>query len=138
MTTQTRRLATLPAICLAALSILAFSSTADAQWGRDGAVRRPPGTYDRGRAYNPGYSIGYDDGYDKGREDARDRDRFDVRRHSRFRSADHGYSNRFGSRDQYRQFYRRGFSDGYERGYRENIRGRGGRWDDRDPWRRRW
>lgn len=134
MTKQTRNLAKWPAICLAALSILAFSSTADAQWGRDGAVRRPPGNYG-GRHYNPGYDQGVRDGYDKGRDDGRDGDRYDVRKHSRYRSADHGYSGRFGiSRGEYRQSYRDGFENGYARGYREN--GRHGRGNDRGPWRR--
>jgi hypothetical protein len=131
MTTQTRRFAGWPAICLAALSILAFGSTADAQWGRDGAVRRPPGSYG-GRYYNPAYSNGFEDGYDKGREDARDGDRYDVRRHGRYRSADHGYNRRYGPKGQYKQVYRDGFENGYARGYRENMRGRG-RWD-RGPW----
>lgn len=139
MTKQTRHWAQWPAICLAALSILAFSSTADAQWGRDGAVRRPPGSYDRGRSYNPAYSNGYDDGYQKGREDGRDGDRADVRRHSRYRSADHGYRGNYGPRTEYKQYYRNGFEQGYERGYRDSFRnGRNGRgrWDNRDPWRR--
>jgi hypothetical protein len=137
MTKQTSQWARWPAICLAALSILAFSSTADAQWGRDGAVRRPPGTYDRGRAYNPAYSNGFEEGYKEGRDDARDGDRFDPRRHGRYRSGDHGYNSRYGPRAEYKQYFRSGFSQGYERGYREGLRNGRGRWNDRRdrfPW----
>lgn len=136
MTKQTTRWASWPAICLAALSILAFSSAADAQWNRDGAVRRPPGTYDRGgydrgRSYNPAFSNGYQEGYDKGREDSRDGDRYDPRRHGRYRSGDHGYNSRYGPRAEYKSYYRDGFAQGYERGYRDGLRTGRGRWDDR-------
>lgn len=136
MTKQTRRWARWPAICLAALSILAFSSTADAQWRREGAVRRPPASYDRGRAYDPAYANGHKDGYSKGREDARDGDRFDARRHSRYRSGTHGYNSRYGPRTEYKRFYRNGFADGYSRGYRDGLRTGRGRWNDRGrgPW----
>lgn len=61
------------------------------------------------------YRRGYDDGLVKGREDADDRDSFDPARHSWYRSADRGYTSRYGSKDDYRSEYRRGFLAGYER-----------------------
>jgi hypothetical protein len=50
----------------------------------------------------------------KGREDVRDGDRYDPARHGWYRSADRGYNNRYGSRDDYREEYRRGFLAGYD------------------------
>lgn len=64
------------------------------------------------------FENGYRDGYDKGEEDARDNDAFDPRRHGRYRSADRGYDQRLGSKDEYRDAYREGFLEGYEEGYR--------------------
>ena len=66
-------------------------------------------------ATSEGYRRGYDDGLVKGREDVDDRDSFDPARHSWYRSADRGYSSRYGSRDEYRSEYRRGFLAAYER-----------------------
>jgi hypothetical protein len=134
MTMQTRHWALWPALCLAAVSVLACSARADAQWRRDGAVRRPPPPiYDRGRTYDPAYTQGFEDGYKEGRDDARDGNRADARRHSRYRSADHGYKGRYGSRAAYKQVYRNGFSSGYLRGYRENLRDRRDRRDRPHP-----
>ena len=73
-----------------------------------------------GYAYNTvPYDNGYRDGLEKGREDGRRNNSYDPVRHSRYRSADNGYNNRYGSRDQYKLAYRDGFDSGYEQGYRE-------------------
>ena len=75
---------------------------------------------DRGNGYNSvAFQNGDRDGYDKGREDAGRNNSYDPVRHSRYRSADNGYNNRYGSRDDYKLVYREGFDAGYERGYRE-------------------
>jgi hypothetical protein len=98
---------------------------------RDGYPDRPRhGRDDRygsrgGYGYGAGsvpYQNGYRDGLDKGREDARDRDSYDPVRHSRYRSADRGYNNRYGSKDQYKLVYRDGFERGYDEGYRQYRR----------------
>ena len=80
------------------------------------------GTY---RYANVAFDNGYNDGLDKGREDSRDRDSYDLNRHSRYRSADHGYENRYGSKDDYRQIYRDGFRAGYDEAYRGSNQRRG-------------
>ncbi|MDQ3421244.1 MAG: hypothetical protein M3541_21155 [Acidobacteriota bacterium] len=67
----------------------------------------------RGNYASEAFRKGYDDGVFKGREDVDDRDSFDPARHSWYRSADRGYSSRYGSKEQYRAEYRRGFLDGY-------------------------
>ena len=76
------------------------------------------------RYNNAAYDNGARDGYEKGLEDGRDNDSFDPVRHSRYRSADRGYSSRYGTRDDYKLVYRDGFESGYERGYRE-VKGYG-------------
>ena len=74
----------------------------------------------RRSGYNPvPFQNGDRDGYEKGLEDARRNNSFDPVRHSRYRSADNGYNNRYGTRDDYKLVYRDGFEAGYERGYRE-------------------
>jgi hypothetical protein len=79
----------------------------------------------RGTAYNSvPFQNGDRDGYEKGREDAERNNSFDPVRHSRYRSADRGYNNRYGTKDDYKLVYREGFEAGYERGYRE-LRGYG-------------
>ena len=79
----------------------------------------------RGYGYNSvPFQNGERDGYEKGREDANRNNSYDPVRHSRYRSADNGYNNRYGSRDDYKLVYREGFDAGYERGYRE-LRGYG-------------
>ena len=57
---------------------------------------------------------GYEDGLNKGREDMRDGDSFDPARHGWYKSADRGYSSRYGSKDEYKAEYRRGFLSAYE------------------------
>ena len=93
----------------------------------DQRYRDRSGTYRNDRAY--GYNTvpfqnGDRDGYEKGREDAQRNNSYDPVRHSRYRSADHGYNNRYGTRDDYKLVYREGFEAGYERAYRE-LRGYG-------------
>ena len=78
------------------------------------------------------YDNGYRDGLEKGREDGRRNNSFDPVRHSRYRSADNGYNNRYGSRDDYKLVYRDGFDSGYEQGYRE-IKGYGANRSLRPP-----
>jgi hypothetical protein len=65
------------------------------------------------------FDNGYNDGYDKGREDARDNDSYDPVRHSRYRSADRGYNQRYGTKEEYKNIYREGFRAGYDGGYRD-------------------
>jgi hypothetical protein len=78
-----------------------------------------------GNAYNSvPFQNGDRDGYEKGREDASRNKSFDPVRHSRYRSADHGYNNRYGTKDGYKLVYREGFERGYERAFRE-LRGYG-------------
>ncbi len=86
-------------------------------------VRRAPGQYGGWRAPSGYASVpfgnGYEDGFREGRDDGRDRDRYNPERHGRYRSADHGYSDRYGwTKDQYRNAYRQGFLAGYDDGYR--------------------
>jgi hypothetical protein len=90
------------------------------------------GVYRGGGYTEAAYQRGLDDGYRQGSDAARDGDRFDPRRESWYRSADRGYSGRYGSRNQYRQIYRDGFVRGYEQGYRE------ARYRDNGRYRRRW
>jgi len=80
--------------------------------------------YPRAGVYRGGYADaayrqGFDDGYRRGLEAARDRKRYDPRRERWYRSADRGYSSRWGPRGQYRQAYREAFLRGYDRGYRD-------------------
>lgn len=75
------------------------------------------GTYNR-----TAYDNGFRDGLEKGREDARDNDSYDPVRHSRYRSADRGYNQRYGTKEQYRLTYRDGFEAGYEQGYGRSPR----------------
>ena len=78
-----------------------------------------------GGAYqNESFNNGYRDGLEKGREDAGDRDSYDPVRHSRYRAADHGYTSRYGTKDDYKLVYRDGFEAGYEDGYRGTTRRR--------------
>ena len=68
------------------------------------------------------YDNGFRDGLEKGREDVRDNDSFDPVRHSRYRSADHGYDQRYGTKEQYKLTYRDGFEAGYQQGYGRSPR----------------
>jgi hypothetical protein len=91
-------------------------------FGRGRAIPRD----DRSRGVNSvPFENGYRDGLEKGREDLRDRDSYDPVRHSRYRSADRGYNQRYGTKEQYKLIYREGFEDGYAEAYRGyGIRGR--------------
>lgn len=99
---------------------------------RDRADReRNSGIYDRRYPNDRGYGVnsaaydsGYRDGLEKGREDAGDRDSYDPVRHSWYRSADRGYNNRYGTKENYKLAYRDGFEAGYEQAYRQ-LRGYG-------------
>ena len=80
-----------------------------------------PGRYPGSRSY--GYSDaawqkGYEDGHDKGREAERGNHRYDPTRELWYRSAERGYNDRYGSRDDYQNAYREGFRAGYDDGYR--------------------
>ena len=80
------------------------------------------GTYDpyyrdRGN-YSPAYQRGYRDGLEKGRDDGNDGDRYDPNRHGWYRSADRGYDDDYGRKEDYRVVYRQGFEAGYAEGYR--------------------
>jgi hypothetical protein len=79
---------------------------------------RYPNERGRGEYSNVPFDNGYKDGYDKGREDARDNDSYDPVRHSRYRSADRGYNQRYGTKEEYKNIYREGFRGGYDYGYR--------------------
>jgi hypothetical protein len=67
---------------------------------------------------SPATDIGYRDGLEAGRDDARDGDSFDPVGSKRYRSADHEYSDRYGSKDDYKREYREAFQRGYQEGYR--------------------
>lgn len=69
---------------------------------------------------SPAAASGYRDGLVKGEEDARDRDRYDPSRHAWYRSADRGYSSRYGAKSRYQSDYRRGFLEGYNDAYRRD------------------
>ena len=73
------------------------------------------------------FENGYRDGLEKGREDIGDRDSYDPVRHSRYRSADRGYNQRYGTKEEYKLIYREGFEAGYNDGYRGTGAGRSGR-----------
>ena len=90
--------------------------------GRDRDPRITGGTYDpyyrdRGN-YSPAYQRGYRDGLEKGRDDGNDGDRYDPNRHGWYRSADRGYDDDYGRKEDYRVVYRQGFEAGYAEGYR--------------------
>lgn len=94
-----------------------------------------PGTYYPDNRYPQGgnygsvpYRNGYQDGIEKAREDTRDGDRYDPARHGWYKSANRGYDNRYGSREQYAQQYRDGFLDGYRQNYRGTNRSGAGWW----------
>jgi hypothetical protein len=104
-----------------------YGASTNSRDARNGDQRYRDRSYpnDRSYAYNSvPFQNGDRDGYDKGREDANRNNSFDPVRHSRYRSADNGYNNRYGTRDDYKLVYREGFEAGYERGYRE-LRGYG-------------
>jgi hypothetical protein len=90
--------------------------------GRDRDPRISGGTYDpyyRDRSNSsPAYQRGYRDGLEKGRDDGDDHDRYDPNRHSWYRSADRGYDDDYGRKEDYRVVYRQGFEAGYAEGYR--------------------
>jgi hypothetical protein len=65
------------------------------------------------------YENGYKDGADEGRKDFERRRAFEPTRRDRYRDGDHGYEDRYGSRDAYKADYRSGFRAGYEDAYRE-------------------
>jgi hypothetical protein len=111
---------------LVLLSVLVLAPTlacAEPQWGR---APRTPGPSDRAYGYsrNGGYAFqsGLNDGYEAGLNDARGRRRYDPVGERRYRSADHGYSRRYGSRDAYKIDYREGFREGYDRGFNDGRR----------------
>jgi hypothetical protein len=111
------------------------SANTSANQGRPRAIPRQdqptfPGRYPTSRRGDNVYTRvafdnGYIDGREKGEEDARKNRSYDVDRHSRYRSADRGYDERYGSRDQYRTVYRDGFQAGYDESFRDlNASGR--------------
>ena len=119
-----------PTNCDQAERIASRSRDARVIYGDDRfATRNSDQRYrDRSSAYPDNRGYGYNtvpfqngdrDGYEKGLEDARRSNSFDPVRHSRYRSADNGYNNRYGTRDDYKLVYRDGFEAGYDRGYRE-------------------
>lgn len=77
----------------------------------------------RAGSYNSAaYDNGFRDGLEKGHEDARDNDSYDPVRHNRYRSADRGYNQRYGTKEQYKLDYRDGFEAGYQQGYGRSVR----------------
>ena len=113
-----------PTSCREAERVAARDNNARVIYGANSQRLPPyPGRYPTGRGvYNTRtvpFDNGYTDGYEKGREDARDRDSYDPVRHSRYRSADHGYNQRYGSKESYKLVYRDGFEAGYDNGYRQ-------------------
>jgi hypothetical protein len=90
------------------------------------------GRYPNGSAIRPGesgyrsvpFDNGYKDGYGRGRDDARENHRYDPVGQRNYRSGNHGYDQRYGSKDEYRDVYRDGFRNGYEDGYRDAEYGR--------------
>lgn len=111
---------------------------------RSGAWRpgdgQPPWANGRGRGPagygQQAYRTGFNDGYDEGLRDAQRRRRYDPTDTGRYRSADRGYGNTRGPREEYRYWYREGFRDGYDRGYQDGRR-YDGRYDPRygnKPW----
>jgi hypothetical protein len=101
-------------VLLAGLGLLAMPACAT----------RYPGTFHHGGAYSEyergqdrAYERGYHHGVKAGAQDWRHHRRFDPWRHGRYRSADSGYSTRYGPLPSYSRAYRAGFRNGYERGY---------------------
>lgn len=83
-----------------------------------------PGSFHHGsahREYAQGQQRAYDRGYRQGVKagvkDWKRHRRFDPWRHGRYRSADSGYSSRYGPRPSYGRAYRSGFRTGYAQGY---------------------
>ena len=77
------------------------------------------------RGQQRAYDRGFHQGVEAGARDWKRRQRFDPWRDSRYRSADSGYSSRYGPRQPYGRAYREGFRAGYERGYGPRGRGHG-------------
>src|SRR5262245_25945049 len=90
----------------------------DDDWrtGRNRDPRWNDGYYDRART--PAYETGFRDGLQRGREDVSRRNSYDLNRHGWYRSADRGFENRYGSRQDYERWYREGFQSGYSQAYR--------------------
>jgi flagellar biosynthesis/type III secretory pathway protein FliH len=63
------------------------------------------------------WQFAFRDGYNEGLRDARAHRRYDPTVTSMYRTANHGYSRNWGSRDQFAVGYRNAFRDGYERGF---------------------
>lgn len=102
-------------LAAAVVLLTAGGTTAQAQW------RDRSGSNARAEGYNAGAQAGVDD--------ARDGRRFEYQRHRAYRDGDRGYSNRYGSRDDYKQEFRAGFIAGY----RDSYYGGGGRGGYRRP-----
>jgi hypothetical protein len=83
---------------------------------------------DRAQAQQYGYQNGYRDGVSKGHEEGRENDPFDYQTPD-WRQASRGYENWMGSMSAFQHGYRDGYRSGFQAGY-ENIRGRGGDYDD--------
>jgi hypothetical protein len=99
----------------------AYRNNSSGTWNRNDDWRyRDPrwndGVYDRART--PAYETGFRDGLQRGREDVSRRNSYDLNRHSWYRSADRGYENRYGARQDYERWYRDGFEAGYSQAYR--------------------
>jgi hypothetical protein len=93
-----------------------WSRDDDWRTARDRDPRLGAGIYDRART--PAYESGFRDGLQRGREDVSRRNSYDLNRHGWYRSADRGYDNRYGSRNDYERWYREGFEAGYSQSYR--------------------
>jgi hypothetical protein len=95
------------------------------------------GGYYRGRsqaqAQQYGYENGYRDGLRRGREEGRENDPFDYQTPDG-QQASRAYENWMGSEAAFQCGYRNGYRAGFKAGY-ENIRGRGGDYDDDDRYR---
>lgn len=114
----------------------------DGYGGRGGwGSNRGPGGSGPIDRYDLAFRAGVNDGYEEGLDDARDGRRFDPIGEKRYRSGDHGYQNRYGSREAWKVRYRDGFTRGYEEGYQDGLRydrRYDGRYDRRPEFRRPW
>jgi hypothetical protein len=106
------------------------------RFAHDGFPSEPPPDFDRDRtptgyiavpvpAYHTdnvnariAYENGYRDGAEEGRKDFERHRSYEPTRRDRYRDGDHGFEDRYGSRDAYKADYRSGFRAGYEEAYR--------------------
>ena len=92
-----------------------------------GQSRIPRAGQQEAGIHSPAFDAGYQAGLTQGRDDARRGRSADPARHAGYRSADRGYTSRYGSRTEYQRVFRQGFRAGYDAGFDAIDSSRSGR-----------